>query len=291
MQEYFQYCSSEAVQPYIFFFTDLCFGIFEYYFLSGLRYVIQQICFFHRVSCKCQMILSSTGVQLVTLLISVITATIYMFQAGTAYKSLSNCNPWRETLTFYAILNWLMTFLNVVFFIRMLMLWFANNYYPGFILTIRDSWLFMNSILNVSTNQYLYAFEFLVIHRLLDKHFEIQISILLRFFNIKQKSIRRFVLLLQIIFSLFFIASIFQIGDEYDTNFGIDKSNMEIKRMQTLWDYSYFSVITLTGIGYGDIVPKTTFGRIVVAFAIILTLSYFLDSVQEGVLIAKHYYY
>lgn len=51
--------------------------------------------------------------------------------------------------------------------------------------------------------------------------------------------------------------------------------------VKTYWSYVYFSVITLTGVGYGDIVMITVIGRILVSIFIVLFFCYFISQIDS----------
>lgn len=72
------------------------------------------------------------------------------------------------------------------------------------------------------------------------------------------------------------IAGLFHTAEEWSTNhnYNIDKDG-ELATVRTHDDYFYFTVVTLSTVGYGDISPSTVIGQVVVLTAIIITIGYF----------------
>lgn len=68
----------------------------------------------------------------------------------------------------------------------------------------------------------------------------------------------------------------FHTAEEWYTNHNqnIDK-NGEVVSVRTHDEYFYFTVVTLSTVGYGDISPSTPLGQLIVMIAIIVTIGYF----------------
>jgi len=49
-------------------------------------------------------------------------------------------------------------------------------------------------------------------------------------------------------------------------------SNVDVEDMKYFWDYFYFVLIMLTTIGFGDIYPNTTLGKLFLVFYVLLCL-------------------
>lgn len=72
------------------------------------------------------------------------------------------------------------------------------------------------------------------------------------------------------------IAGIFHTAEEWSTNnnYNIDKDG-ELTTVRTHDDYVYFTIVTLSTVGYGEICPKTVIGQVIVLIAIVITIGYF----------------
>lgn len=72
------------------------------------------------------------------------------------------------------------------------------------------------------------------------------------------------------------ITGIFHTAEEWSSNNGynLDKEG-ELATVRTHGQYFYFTIITLSTVGYGDIYPTTAIGQVVVLVAIMITIGYF----------------
>lgn len=87
---------------------------------------------------------------------------------------------------------------------------------------------------------------------------------------------------------LLFVAGLFHTGEEYQTrdHFHVAADGQVVKS-RDFWSYVYFTVITFTGVGYGDIVMVTTIGRILVSVFIVLFFAFFIvkiNSIFRGII-------
>jgi len=105
----------------------------------------------------------------------------------------------------------------------------------------------------------------------------IRLLVLLRVFKLRKYSQSPFVLNFVTVTTLMFIFSCILWVVESNVNPGI----------KNFMDAFYFTVITFTTIGYGDITPQTTLGKLIIIFGIIAIISGLTTNVQKYIVKEK----
>ena len=83
-------------------------------------------------------------------------------------------------------------------------------------------------------------------------------------------------LYIQGVASLFLVAGILHTAEEWSSGGGLHSAlDGRIVNIRNLRDYIYFSAVTLSTVGYGDISPSTILGRIMVILIIITLIPIF----------------
>lgn len=174
---------------------------------------------------------------------------------GDAHKErhgLVTCDPWSG-------LQWVTFLVNLCFMVR-LGINFCVTYQPQVIATVVDVWLFTQACVTLTKGLNLYAFTFLT---------------LLRFFHLeclmawsRLSSVVRTgfgVVLVALV-----VAGALQVAEEHDTLYGTHSTAQgTLQPIRSFWTYVYWTVVTLSTVGYGEITPSTNAGKVVATITVV----------------------
>ncbi|XP_045126728.1 uncharacterized protein LOC123513558 [Portunus trituberculatus] len=137
---------------------------------------------------------------------------------------------------------------------------FCVTYQPQLMATVVDVWLFTQACFALHNGLNMYAFTFLT---------------LIRFFHTEcLMAWSRLNTLVRTAFGVVLVtlvvAGALQVAEEHDTLYGTHSTAQgTLQPIRSFWSYEYWTVVTVSTVGYGEITPSTNAGKVVATIAVV----------------------
>ncbi|XP_064081005.1 uncharacterized protein LOC135197807 [Macrobrachium nipponense] len=185
------------------------------------------------------------------------------------FPSLVICrSPLIVELSTYAVNNWVRLVALTYMTGRTLVIWVLVGHTEA-IPTVSNVVLMAQVVIGVVIKQEFIAFHFLLFTNVFCYEFNaLFIKIGNRFGRITQ--------MIKLWAWFFIIGGILRATEEWNTNFGYHIGFRGLYApAKSSWSYIYWTVITVSTVGYGDVTPSTDIGRAVVMLVIIFSMAWF----------------
>lgn len=199
-------------------------------------------------------------------------AVTFLADAHKERHGLVTCDPWSG-------LQWVAFLVNLCFMVR-LGINFCVTYQPQLMATVVDVWLFTQACLALHKGLDLYAFTFLT---------------LIRFFHPEcLMAWSRLNTLVRTAFGVVLVtlvvAGALQVAEEYDTLYGTHSTAQgTLQPIRSFWSYEYWTVVTVSTVGYGEITPSTNAGKVVATIAVVASVVWYVAVVGRMSVALKEY--
>ncbi|XP_066949505.1 uncharacterized protein [Macrobrachium rosenbergii] len=190
---------------------------------------------------------------------------------------ISYSSPFSEDLGYEAITRTLAFLTHIFFAFRSLVFWTTTLDDEWFI-TFVNVTLFAFDVVNVATGHYFVAFQYLIVVNFFCPEIKKLISRCARLVKCDGDLAQLF---LEICVITILLAGTLRLGEEWRTNQSPTIQEEVLSQMESLFSYVYWTIITVSSVGYGDILPTTILGQLTVMFVVIYFLSWLGDKAKE----------
>ncbi|XP_064102159.1 uncharacterized protein LOC135212553 [Macrobrachium nipponense] len=190
---------------------------------------------------------------------------------------ISYSSPFSEDLGYMAITRTLATLTHIFFAFRALVFWTTTLNDEWFI-TFVNVTLFAFDVVNFATGHYFVAFHYFIVVNFFCPEIEKLISRCARFVKCESDFAH---LYLEACVITILLAGTLRLGEEWRTNQNSGTPEEVLSQMESLFTYIYWIIITISSVGYGDILPTTILGQLTVMFIVIYFLTWLNDKAAE----------
>ncbi|XP_063848990.1 uncharacterized protein LOC135093561 [Scylla paramamosain] len=200
-------------------------------------------------------------------------AVAFLADAHKERHGLVTCDPWSG-------LQWVTFLVNLCFMVR-LGINFCVTYQPQLMATVVDVWLFTQACFALNKGLNLYAFTFLT---------------LIRFFHPEcLMAWSRLNILVRtgfgVVLATLVVAGALQVAEEHDTLYGTHSTAQgTLQPIRSFWSYEYWTVVTVSTVGYGEITPSTSAGKVVATIAVVAGVVWYVAVAGRMSVAMKEYF-
>lgn len=281
-EEYFEFCTPAGTRKaYIFLFSSISCCLFIYIVL----WIIQKITI--RFACNINLkfevciniIIPKT--EDLQFLLGTIGIPIHFYMMSKPYGSLVNCQTWyRYNFEIWYTAEFILLCMNIIFFVLMFFKFIGNKFKPLFFDIVWSTWPLVQDLVGIYLENYIYAFQFIILYRCTTKMYLNSLRKLLSYF-INSKYVISITDLFVVIIYVFMAAGFIQSCEDFTTNVDKHPGDEDYHTIVNITDYIWFTYVTLTTVGYGDLSPRTRLGRVSVCFIIIVFGMMFMSKLKE----------
>lgn len=204
--------------------------------------------------------------------ITPVSIVTFIYHASQVRGAFANC----DLLPF----NVVSTTMSFLFFVRLLLETLDRGRAPP-LATLVESWLLVNACRECSLGVAIYSYQFLSLLRLCYvKTRDFYISVLsVRLCYSARRAVQAGIGAVLVMTTL---AGVLQTTEEWQDMILTDPGEAQpLTLLHTYLEYMYMAFITMTSIGYGDMVPTTTAARVAVMVASVVAIVWFLDTLKD----------
>ena len=205
--------------------------------------------------------------------LTLVGAVAFLADAHKDRHSLVTCDPWGG-------LQWVAFLVHLCFVVRLAINW-GVTYRPQVMATVVDVWLFIQACIALDKGFNLYAFTFLT---------------LIRFFHSECLTAwSRLSTLMRAgfgaVLAVLVVAGALQVAEEHSTLHGTHSTTQgTLQPIRSFWSYVYWTVVTLSTVGYGEITPSTNAGKILASVVMFLGVIWYYMVVSKMNDVVKKYF-